>query len=96
MDSKNRHKPEVWESFSTEEIEFSIFDGPPPAPAPKKKAARRNYKDAYFSLSHDIRMAVCRLEDCLSKSDDGRYLAALLADLDSALEQAERKLLSGD
>ena len=85
MDSKNRHKPEVWESFSPEEIEFSIFDGPPP-----------NYKDAYFSLSHDIRMAVCRLEDCLSKSDDGRYLAALLADLDSALEQAERKLLSGD
>ena len=73
-----------------------VFDGPPPAPAPKKKAARRNYKDAYFSLSHDIRMAVCRLEDCLSKSDDGRYLAALLADLDSALEQAERKLLSGD
>lgn len=96
MNSNNKYKPEVLESFSLEEVEFSVFDSPPNEPAHKKRAARHNYKDAYFSLSHDIRKAVCRLEDCLSKSNDGWYLAALMADLDNALEEAERKLLSGE
>lgn len=96
MDDKNQYKPEIWEPFSLEEVEFSIFDDPPAEQTPKKKAAKRNYKEAYFCLSHAVRKTICRLETCLIESSDGEALAAMMADLDDALEEAERELLARD
>lgn len=96
MDDKNQYKPKIWESFSLGEVEFSIFDDPPAEKPLKKKAARRNYKDAYFCLSHAVRKTICRLEGCLVRSSDGEALAAMMADLDDALEEAGRKLLTRD
>ena len=92
MKQKRQYEPEFAKNFTLEEVEFSVLDDR----APERKTARRNYKDAYFSLAHDIRRTACRVEACLIESADGPQLAALLADLDDALEEAERRLLSGE
>ena len=94
MDNKNRFKPQIWESFSLEEVEFSIFDGPPVERAPQNNTGEQNYKEAYFRLSQDIRTAVCWLEEKPPENGSGRQPAALAAVLKAALKEAERKLLS--
>lgn len=103
MDEKrDKNYVDILHSFSLAEIELSVLDPPdlklpntvhePKAlniPEEKMRLLRRNYMRAYNSLAHDVRKAVCRLEDNL----ESIKLVEVLAVLDDALDRSEQLLL---
>lgn len=82
---------EILESFSLEDVEFSVLDSPKekstgePAPEPKRQdPCERRYQNAYYCLYHNIRDVIRCIEGA-EQTIDPRVIRSLL---DDALEKA--------